>query len=671
MWEWLERIFGQGFMPHGHCYLWSPAMVWTQVSSNLLIGVAYASIATTLALLVRRIQSIPFAWVYLAFGTFILSCGLTHWIDIITVWHPIYWVDAGVRVLTATASVATAALIVPMVPKAVALANEARSSGERGRQLAAAHTQLEQAHAQLAEREREAQRRARTSEEQVRSFVETMPQLAWISDANGKHLFRNQRWHEYTGISTQDPNDPAWNVVHDPETVERVLARWHVALANKEPYEVEARFRRADGEFRWFLVRAVPLNDDAGQIASWVGTCTDIHDQKLLHEEALRTAKMKDEFLATVSHELRTPLNAILGWSHLLRADALEPDKRERALESVQRNAMAQARLVEDLLDVSRIISGKMHLDARLINPADAIEGALDALRPAALAKGVELSTAIDRAAGLVLADSSRIQQIVWNLLGNAVKFTPAQGRVQLRFARVGARLELVVADTGAGIKPEFLPHLFERFSQEDGSIRRAHGGLGLGLAITKHLVEAHGGTIRAESAGEDRGATFVVTLPLSATQTPDARPPTEQTAKSGLEYAELNGIRLLLVEDDVDSRDVVAAILNESGVEVTTASDAEKAIELLRSNPVDVIVSDVGLPGLDGYAFMRAIRQDPALSGIPAAALTAYAHTEDRRRALDAGFQMHLTKPFDQRELFAVIADLAKIAAALKARTE
>ena len=663
MWQWLQRIFGLGFMPHGHCYLWSPEMVWTQVGANLLIGVAYAAIATTLVILVRQIRNIPFAWVYLAFGTFILSCGLTHFFDIITVWHPIYWADAGVRVVTATASVATALLLVPLLPKAVEFAEAARLSIDRGLQLEAAHVELEKAHASLAEREREAQRRASMSEEQFRSLVETMPQLTWISGPNGDTTFRNKRWQEYTGL-VLDAGDARWQTVHHPDTLGPVQAGWAEALRSKNPLEVEALFRRADGEYRWFLVRAVALLDEVGNALSWMGTCTDIHDQKLLREEALRTARMKDEFLATVSHELRTPLNAILGWSRVLVAGTLGPDQRDKALASIARNAVAQARLVDDLLDVSRMISGKMRIEPSPMNPADAVEAALDAVRPAAQVKGVEISTEIDRNAGTLLADSGRVQQMIWNLTGNAVKFTPRGGHVRLRVTRVGSSVEITVSDDGAGIKREFLARLFQRFTQEDGSIRRSHGGLGLGLAITKHLVELHGGEIHADSPGPGQGATFTVRLPLAALEAngapqhdggPISRPQTG-TADA------LRGLRLLLVEDDLDSSEVVSAILEDSGVVVTNASTAEIALEVLGRQPIDVILSDVGLPGQDGYAFIRTVRSRPSLLGIPAAALTAYAHAEDRRRALDAGFQMHLRKPFDQDELFTVIGDLAKL---------
>ena len=663
MWEWLERVFGLGFMPHGHCYLWSPEMVWAQVVANLLIGVAYAAIATTLVVLVRQIRNIPFAWVYLAFGTFILSCALTHFFDIITVWHPIYWADAGVRAVTATASVATAILMVPLVPKVVLFAETARLSSERGQLLSEAHLELEKALQNLAQREREAQRRASTSEEQFRSLVETMPQLSWISSPNGDTTFRNKRWQEYTGLAL-DPGDIGWQSAHHPDTVERMRVGWSEALKTKNPFEVEALCRRADGEYRWFLVRAVALLDDVGNALSWMGTCTDIHDQKLLQEEALRTARVKDEFLATVSHELRTPLNAILGWSRILTADTLATEQRDKALASIERNAIAQTRLVDDLLDVSRIISGKMRIEASLMNPADAVEAALDAVRPGAQAKGIEISTEIDRCAGTILADSGRVQQIVWNLTGNAVKFTKKNGHVHVKVARVDSHIEFSVSDDGAGIKREFLAHLFQRFTQEDGSIRRSHGGLGLGLAISKHLVELHGGEIRAESSGAGQGATFTVSLPVMERGAKGAadEEPISQRLTAPSQRRELVGLRLLLVEDDPDSSEVVSAILEDSGIVVTRAGDAEVALELLRHQPIDVILSDIGLPGQDGYAFMRTVRSVPTWVTIPAAALTAYAHVEDRHRALAAGFQAHLPKPFDERELFAVIGDLAKV---------
>jgi len=646
---------------------WSSVTAWTSVSANLTLGLAYAALAVTLAVSVRRIRNLPFAWVYAALGAALFFIGFTHFFDVIAIWRPDPWADTGVRVLAAAAAVATAVLISPLLPKARALADSVRFSTRRGEQLEAAHAELERAHADLTARERLAQRRAWISAEQLRSLVEAMPQLAWIAEPSGITIFRNRRWQEYTGLALDDPHDEGWQAVHDPHTAAQVKDEWRDAVEAKLPYEVEASFRRADGEYRWFLVRALPLLGDDGCVLNWMGTCTDIHEQRLLHDEALRTARMKDEFLTTLSHELRTPLNAILGWSRLLKAGALPSEKQDSALESIERNAQAQARLVDDLLDISRIVAGKMRLDTVLTNPADAVESAVETVRSAATAKGVELNTEVDRSAGLIVADPGRLQQIVWNLVGNAVKFTPHGGAVLVRLTRNGARIELSVSDNGAGIKREFLSHLFERFSQADGSIRRDHGGLGLGLSISKQLVELLGGEISAESRGEGQGALFRVRFPVASevrAAAPTTSWPTEPRER--VAHPALRGLRLLLVEDDADSREVVHAILEDAGINVTCAVSAEEALAVLERTSIEVIVSDVGLPGRDGYEFIRAVRSNPALNRIPAAALTAYAYVEDRKLALAAGFQIHLRKPFEQAELLDVIDNLATIAATL-----
>lgn len=670
MWEWLDRVFGRGFMPHGHCYLWTPSMVWSQVTSNFLIGLAYASIASTLGVLVRRIQNIPFAWVYVAFGVFILSCGLTHWFDVVTVWHPIYWADAAVRILTAVASVATAVLILPMVPQAVALAEAARLSDERRLKLEAALADLELANAKLAEREQEAQQRAELSEEQFQSLVETMPQLAWISSPTGKNLYRNGRWAEYTGLHLAELRARGWESVHDPALVEPVAERWRAALKSGTIFDMECRLRHESGEYRWFIARAVPLRDKTGRITRWIGTCTDIHEQRKLRDEAMRTARMKDEFLATVSHELRTPLNAMLGWSRMLRADSLPAAARAKALETVERNAIAQAQLIDDLLDISRIVSGNMRLEMTLVDPAAAVEAAIDSVRPAASAKELHLETALERKAGPVAADPVRLQQIVWNLLINAIKFTPKGGRVSVVVARKDAHVEVTVTDTGIGISADFIPHVFERFSQEDGSIRRVQGGLGLGLAIVKHLVELHGGSIDASSDGEGKGAAFTVKLPVAPLrdESEDVRLATRSTPPPALENpAELVGLRVLLVEDEPDSRELIETVLESCGVHVTAAADAERALSILKSASFDVILSDIGLPGRDGYELMKAVRAEPAFTKIPTAAVTAYARPDDRLRALGVGYQMHVSKPVEPAELVAVVTNLARIAVAMR----
>ena len=404
--------------------------------------------------------------------------------------------------------------------------------------------------------------------------------------------------------------------------------------------------------------------------------------------EAEAANRSKDEFLATLSHELRTPLNAILGWAQLLRTGHADPDDLSVGLETIERNARAQAKLVEDLLDLSRIISGRLRLDPRPVELSAVVAAALETVRPAAEAKGVRLVPALDGPVGPVLGDPDRIQQVTWNLLSNAIKFTPRGGTVELVLRREadgggtdGQAAEIVVRDTGQGIRPEFLPHVFDRLRQADASTTRRHGGLGLGLAIVRHLVELHGGTVRADSAGEGMGTTFTVRLPLAPAPAPgappddvppdDGRPDArqglqeqEEAAPAGAAEPSLAGVRVLVVDDEPDARDLIARLLRARGAEVAAAASAAEAMEALGRGPrPDVLLSDIGMPDEDGYSLVRRIRAAEAGQGappLPAAALTAFARAEDRHRALEAGFQTHIPKPVAPLELAAVVAELA-----------
>ena len=374
--------------------------------------------------------------------------------------------------------------------------------------------------------------------------------------------------------------------------------------------------------------------------------------------EAERANRLKDEFLATLSHELRTPLNAMLGWAHLLRQGGLSPERQERALETIERNAKSQAKLIDDLLDISRIIAGKLVLQLRDVALGPVIDTALDAIKPAADAKNIGLRKEIDGTVGPVPGEVERLQQVVWNLLSNAVKFTPEGGTVTVRLLRRDDRAVLEVSDTGQGITPEFLPHVFDRFRQEDGSTTRRAGGLGLGLAITRHLVELHGGTIRVTSEGEGRGATFTVTLPMRET----AIAIDESQPARGGPASRLRGLRILVVDDETDARELVADVLGLEGAEVRTAANGKDALALVEQWGPQVVVSDIGMPGMSGYDFIKAVRALPPERGgwVAAAALTAYASAEDRHRAMLAGYQMHITKPVDPERLVRVVADLA-----------
>ncbi|MCU0687747.1 MAG: ATP-binding protein, partial [Polyangiaceae bacterium] len=398
------------------------------------------------------------------------------------------------------------------------------------------------------------------------------------------------------------------------------------------------------------------LADDLRRVL--IGPVLEISD-RLTHltEELRRADRVKDEFLATVSHELRTPLNAILGWMSLLRSNTFGEDRREQAFDVIERNARAQAKLIEDLLDVSRIITGKLRLEVRPADLGGAVNAAIEAVRPAAEAKGVRLVVVLDPMAGPVFGDPERLQQIAWNLLSNAVKFTPKGGKVQAQISRRGSNVEFTVSDSGEGIAPEFLPHVFERLRQAEGDSTRAHKGLGLGLAIVKHLVELHGGTVEARSEGRGRGAAFVVSLPVSPLRRlPHDDHPTAGPAPPPSDRCppHLAGMHVLVVDDEHDSAEFVATLLASCGVEITMAQSVAEAFEALRRRPPDLLVSDIGMPGEDGYSLVRRIRALPASEGgrTPALALTAYARPEDRARALRAGFQLHLPKPVDPDEL-------------------
>ena len=371
--------------------------------------------------------------------------------------------------------------------------------------------------------------------------------------------------------------------------------------------------------------------------------------------------RLKEEFLATLSHELRTPLNAILGWARILSTRALEPATL-RGLEVIERNARAQTRLIEDILDVSRIVTGKLILKLETIDLAVVIGAALDAVRPAAQAKGVRLAEDVEPTVHLVQGDAQRLQQVIWNLLVNAIKFTPAGGMVTTTLSRVRNHIEVTVRDTGVGIRNEVLPFVFDRFRQADSSTTRSHGGLGLGLAIVRHVLELHGGTVEARSAGEGKGATFRIELPAHTAPAIDMAESDRDLAVAALGRL-LEGRRVLVVDDHDDARQLIAAIFESSGASVRTAGSSREAFEALLQSAPDVLIADIGMPEEDGYALVRRIRAlDRDRGGsIPAIALTAYARVEDRERALAAGFQRHVTKPVEPQTLISIVAEVLR----------
>ncbi len=443
-------------------------------------------------------------------------------------------------------------------------------------------------------------------------------------------------------------DDPKW-----------VRTYGEVALTG-EPVQFEHHSPVLDRRYQVFAYRPAPH-----QFAT---VFLDVTDSRRTEQELAEANRLKDEFLATLSHELRTPLHAIIGWSDLLLKRDPDRETSRRALESISRNAWAQAQLVADVLDVSRIVAGKLRLNVRAVDIAPILQDALDVVRPAAEAKSIVLEVSVATKPLVVSGDPDRLQQVLWNLLSNAVKFTPVGGRVEVRVERVASQLAVTVEDTGIGIEPEFLPRVFERFRQADSSTSRAQSGLGLGLAIVRHLVELHGGTVRAKSEGRGRGATFTVLLPVRAVvEHPDAaRRDSGKTAtvaeRSQLSGDILSGCSVLVVDDEADARDLVEAVLSRHGAVVRTAGSTAEALDALRERAPDVLLADIGMPGEDGYCLVQRVRAlpDPRLAMIPAVALTAYGRTEDRMRALAAGFQQHIAKPVLPDELVTVVARMA-----------
>jgi CheY-like chemotaxis protein len=386
--------------------------------------------------------------------------------------------------------------------------------------------------------------------------------------------------------------------------------------------------------------------------------------ERAARERAEAASRAKDEFVAMISHEIRSPLNAILGWSQMLRQGTLDQAATTNALESIERNARAQAQLVSDLLDISRVITGKLRINARPVDITNSLDSALESIRPAAEAKQIDVEVQRELYATVVTGDADRLQQVFWNLLSNAVKFTPRGGRVEVKVARADSQLEITFSDTGAGISKEFLPYVFNRFTQADTTTARRHAGLGLGLAIVRHIIELHGGTVFAASEGVGKGATFRITLPVRALQTQirDQEVSSTDRAESLVHDIALDRVRIMIVDDEAETRDLLKIMLTAHGAEVTVCASGANALAQIDEWKPQVIVSDIGMPVMDGYSLIRKVRSlGSEFSEVPAIALTAYARAEDRMRALAAGFQMHVPKPVEASELVMVIASLVK----------
>ena len=532
------------------------------------------------------------------------------------------------------------------------------------------------------EREQKLLAEAAIANAKFRAFFEQGPLFAGIMALDGSIIEANRLSLEACGYrKEQVVGKPFWECPWwcPSDTLIQQIKLAVAQTAAGQTFDAEMPYFVADGTQRMVSLIIIPVKDETGRVIFLAPTGTDITDLKraesqrddLLQAEraaraaAERASLLKDEFLATLSHELRTPLNGILGWSQIMKQDNANTEVIAQGLEVIERNVRAQAKIIEDLLDMSRIISGKLRLDMQRVDLSSVVQAAVETARPTAEAKGIRLQTVIDPLDGvLVSADVNRLQQVLWNLLSNAVKFTPKGGRIKVLLERINSNLEISVIDTGEGIKPEFLAFVFDRFRQADASTTRRHGGLGLGLSIVRQLVELHGGSVRVKSDGLGHGSSFIISLPLTvvhASPAPEAERHYPRTPLKGVSdvNVEIKGVRVLVVDDEKDARVLLKRLLEDCDAIVTTVESADEAVNLLQGGKFDVLVSDIGMPGENGYSFIKRVRSLGAAScgDIPAIALTAYARVEDRVMAIAAGFQMHIAKPVEPIELITMVA--------------
>jgi PAS domain S-box-containing protein len=536
----------------------------------------------------------------------------------------------------------------------------------------------------LTEQER-AQRTIREVEQRYRSLIDNITDYAVLmTDAAGRINSWNNGAEIIFGYTADDTRNKTLELLSTQDDIEASSVQHELQQARQEGRVAGDGWKmRKDGTPLYIEGVTVARFNDAGRVSGFAHFLRDVTEQhrvaverevlldseRAARSEAERAGRIKDEFLATLSHELRTPLNAILGWTQVLKKTGSLDANAANAVSVIERNARSQAQIIADLLDMSSIISGKVRLEVHRLDLASVINATVETIRPAAQAKGIQLKVTIDEKVAPVRGDANRLQQVFWNLLTNAVKFTPKDGWVSITLAGYHSHLTVEVADNGEGMAPAFLPHIFDRFRQADASSTRHHGGLGLGLSIVKQLVELHGGSIEGRSSGPGKGSAFRVTLPLmsadetlESTQRMQLIPSSNVAAAPEIPAVSLERVKVLVVDDEPDARALVERLLRDCEAHVNVAGSVAEALRILEAEPPDVLVSDIGMPGEDGYSLIRRVRAMPnEIAKIPAIALTAYARTEDRAKAINAGFQRHLTKPVEPVELISMVAILAK----------
>lgn len=657
----IRQLFDtSGFPARWHCGDWSDIHGWLHILSDLAIFGAYAAIPTSIAWFVMaKGREVAFPKLYWLFACFILSCGLTHLIEATIFWHPWYRFSGMMKLVTAVVSWSTVIALIKILPTAMNLPGMVRLNNDLVKEVAdrkASEAALQESTIRLA------------------LALEHSQLGDWSWDARANAMTLSRRAAEILGVSPEERHtrESLRTDIHPDDRVPTKLVV-DEAIRNRTNYDVEYRvIRPNNGHEIWVHAKGRGVYDSQGDILSVVGTIGDATGRKhrdrereilLVKErearaEADRANRIKDEFLATLSHELRNPLNAILGWASILRADSSNREELATGLDVIERNTQLQAKLIADLLDMSRILSGKVHLDFKPTNLLSLAKEAVETIRIMAEEKNITVTAPVDAPPVIVSGDSARLQQIIWNLLTNGVKFTPPGGTLDLSIICGQDRAELVVTDSGAGIDPLFLPHVFDRFRQADASSTRKYGGLGLGLSIVKHLTEMHHGTVQVFSPGVGKGATFKITLPLFLPSAESVGELFSDPSAALEESVDLTGTSVLVVDDVPDNLELMARVLRSRGATVTATLSAADALKTLQVQIYHVLVSDIAMPEMDGFDLIAAARQLDAehCGHIPAIALTAFARQEDRDRALAAGFDHFLSKPVDPAELIAAV---------------
>lgn len=630
------------YTPRRQCMNFDTDVIWTHFVSDLIIAIAYFSIPVALVHFARRRKDLAYNWMFLLFALFIVLCGTTHLFNMIALWSPVYRLDGYIKALTALASIGTAIVLWRLMPQALALPT--------ADELAARSVELERLVAEQTAELTQANNAMRQSEERFRTLAESVPQLVWLADPDGKVLWYNKRWYDYTGTTLAIMEREGWTSVHHPELLPQILERWTACMHNGDPFEMELPLRGADGRYRPFLTRAMASRDADGRIVCWCGTNTDIADRVEM-EESLRDAdQRKNEFLAMLADELRNPLASISNAAQLV--DRVDSDAhRGWAIDVIRRNISKLARLIDDLLDVSRITRGIVELKKERFDAATIIESALQSVRPLNEEKGQTVTAQYTRGALFCHADPLRLEQVVVNLLSNATKYTQRGGHIDVRAELQNGDLVISVRDDGIGIPATLIDRIFDLFTQGERSLARTEGGLGIGLTVVKKIVEMHGGTVTATSKGPGTGSEFIVRLPASVGA------PAEPGSGAKLERASIRGpAHILVIDDNADTADGLARFLMLLGHDTRTVYDGRAAIQAAAEFAPDIILVDIGLPGMDGYDVARALRAHHCGKDALIIAVTGYGRSDDLQRSREAGFDHHLIKPIDHVTLVGLL---------------